>query len=76
MDGREMIANDEHELSGVCNPAFEDFSDPEVMQAMLAHDLTVVLMRKRCYLRWNVMTAMMDQTKADAAAVDVGIEVA
>lgn len=70
-----MVANDEHELSGFCGPAFEDFSDPEVMQAMLAHDSVVVRMRQCCYLNRDIVAAMMDKSKADAAAVDVCIEV-
>lgn len=70
-----MVANDEHELSGLCCPAFEDFSDPEVMQAMLAHDSVVVRMRQCCYLNRYIVAAMMNESKADATAVDVCIEV-
>lgn len=45
------------------------------MQAMLAYDLALVLMRQCSYLRRNVVAAMVDETKAYAAAVDVDIKV-
>lgn len=71
-----MIANNQHKLSFFHFPAVNDFSDSEVMQAMLAHDLAGVRMRQRCNMRRYIVTAMMDELQADAARVDVGIEVA
>ena len=71
-----MIGDNQYELAFLRCPAVDDISDSEVVQAMLANDLAAVRMRQRGYLRRDVVATMVNDAKADAAAVDVGVEVA
>lgn len=71
-----MITDNQYELSIFCFPAVNDLPDSEVMQAILAYDLAGVKVRQCGNMRRNVMTAMMNELQADAAWVDVSVEVA